>query len=202
MQDLVPVVDDRLARPPVMATARHPHRVGQRRREERRRCLGTPVDQQVASVGVGEPHPSDVGDDAVRTDDAAEADVGAAAREPPDLRGQAPDLVIAHDSGLHAHIARSALGVESGTGRGDLLGDPGVNAGQMRRVGGDEVRAGLVGEMVGKCEDGSAQVNSGAVGEDDPSRPNPGCHLRIHGARRPLCLPVGALPQAPGVALS
>jgi hypothetical protein len=154
-EDLVPVVGDTAAGPPVAAAADQPEGVGVGGREEWLRRRRPPVDQQPAAVAVGEPQPSDVQRlPRVLGDDAAEAQVQAEPAEQAQPRGQPVHLLVALEGGLPLAARLLACGVEALGQVGDGVLETLRHRREVLLVVGDQGGVGLVGQVRGEGEGG------------------------------------------------
>ncbi len=152
-EHLVPVVADPAAGPAIPATAGQPHRIGVSRAEERLGRGGTPVEQQPATGAVREAKPSDVdGLRVVRTDHASEAHVQTEATQQAQASGQPVDLQVPLHRLLADAARRLALSIKAIGQVGDRLLEDLRDGREMLLVPGDQRRAGLGDQAVGKVK--------------------------------------------------
>ncbi|MGN7157481.1 hypothetical protein ACTHRK_15435 [Dietzia cercidiphylli] len=158
VKNLVPVVDDAPARPPVPPPVRHAHRPGERRGEERLGGRRAPVHQQGGAGRVDQPDAAHVD----RIGAPGEGDVPDAQVQPEGPQGgefgdEAADVRIAVD-GLGAGTGRvAATGAQAGRQVGDPLREAVRDRRELLFVGGDQGRIGLAPKVVGESENAGRQ---------------------------------------------
>ena len=192
--DLVPVVADPAAGPPVAPPARESHRLGVGRAEEGLGGRRAPVEQQSTAVAVGEAEPSDVHRlGVVGADHVPEAEVEAEAAQRPQAHGQAVDLLVTVHRLLPGASGRLELDRQPLGEVGDRVLQARLDGGEVRLVGGDQRRVCLGREPVGQVERaGGHGVHSGQLRSSTAGGRWPG---------RRFCATTGVLPQGPPPAI-
>jgi hypothetical protein len=157
-EDLVPVVADPPAVPAVSAAAGQAHRVGVGRSEEWLSRGRSPVEQQPATLVVGEAEAPDVdGVRVVGVDDVTEAEVQAEAAQSAQSGGDPVDLHVAVHRALADAAGGLSLDIEAFGQLGDRLLEAVRDRCEMLLVGGDEGWVGFGGEVVGKVKCAGSQ---------------------------------------------
>nr|BFE70663.1 hypothetical protein GCM10020092_039640 [Actinoplanes digitatis] len=135
-----------------------------RRAEERLGDRRAPVDEQPAARAVGEAAPPDVHRlGFVRTDHAAQAQVGAEAPQIPKAGGQPEDLLVPVQRPLPGAAGRPACGVEAVGQLGGQLIEALGDGREVLLVAGDQGQLGLGGQALGKVEHAGAQAAAHGV---------------------------------------
>lgn len=173
-KDLIPVVHDAPARPPVPTAIRHAPRIGERRGEERLGSRGAPIHEEGSAGRIGE---ADAAHVHRRGHGCCGARVGGVGHGPgvvpdahvqpePAQRGelgdQAADVGVALDGLRAAACGVAAAGVQTGGQERDLLVEGAGGGGEVALVVGDVRRVGLVAEVVGEGEDAGCLGGHGA----------------------------------------